>query len=155
MNTIESSKEITEKVDYKALAIKVWDLYYDSLAWFLFKIRMWLKFKEILDSSSKISSYILLASSNIHESWKNSKKYIDFTKPSKHSSIIRDDITNDDLAWIIANLNKKDLSNFLLLLSEKIHNDWIADESRKRLKLSKTLFDCSENLKKAWEEIGK
>jgi hypothetical protein len=63
-----------------------------------------------------------------------------------------------ELAEDIGNLKYDALADFLRLLSEKIKKDGEKDKLRGRIKLSTSLFNCSEkigqsaeNIDKAWE----
>ena len=60
-----------------------------------------------------------------------------------------------DLVEEIENLKYDSLSKFLNLLSTKIKNDGIKDESRGRNKLCSNLYQCSEKLEQSADFIDR
>lgn len=75
-------------------------------------------------------------------------------KEYKHTKQVKDiDLDNKELAIRIGDLYYDSLSEFLQDLSQKLHEDGIADKNRGRKKLSDSLFQASEDIKKASESI--
>lgn len=60
-----------------------------------------------------------------------------------------------ELVEEIGNLKYDSLSQFIDMLSNKIQNDGVKDESKGRIKLSKNLFQCSKNLKESVKYIDR
>lgn len=75
-------------------------------------------------------------------------------KEYKHTQKVKGiDLDNKELAIRVGDLYYDSLSEFLEALSEKLHEDGIADKDRGRSKLSNSLFKASEDIKKASESI--
>jgi hypothetical protein len=149
-NTISTKTETIEWVDIsnEELAEKIWDLFYDSLSSFISSL--WEKI-----DNKEISILLKEASENIMEAWRICLPHVSHNFPEmKHTTEIKWlNIDKEELAKRISNLVDDELKDFLEKLSAKIYKDWVADEWRKRIKLSNELYACAEKLKLASEKI--
>lgn len=135
------------------LAERVWNLFYDSLTWFI--SLLWHEIKEWNKELSQVWEYLKKASFNIYNAWTICLPYVWEWFPNlKHSHDIKwVEISREELVERIANLTDDLLKKFLLDLSKKIHKDWLADEWRWRKKLSTELFEASKNIELAWNSL--
>ncbi len=145
-NTILTKTKNLEWINIlnEELAEKIWDLFYDSLSYFL--SNLW---KNI--DNKEISKLLEESSKNIMNAWKICLPYINYNFPEmKHTSEVKWlDINKEELSMRISNLVDSELKDFLAELSNKIYKDWEADKKRWRKKLSTELYSCADKLKKA------
>lgn len=138
------------------LAEKVGDLYYDALAAVLSKLSETLALESKkhteLDDPFELDALVLKASQNLQEAsahimtaWEICKPFLKAPLNPKHTSDIHG-ISNAILGERIWKLNYWKLAEFLKLLWEKIHKDWLADEWRGRQKLATELFAASKSI---------
>ena len=150
INTENTNK--LENISFEVLAEKIWDLYYDALSFFL---------EELSENinNTEIKKLVKEASINIDEAWTLCKLKVEefiknWWKVWKHTQEVKWlNIEKKELAKLIWNLENSQLSDFLEKLSAKMYKDWIADEWRKRIKLSNELYACADKLKQASEII--
>ena len=152
-----------ENISFEVLAEKIWDLYYDALAFFLEELSENIKNTEIKElikeASYSISKAWDLCKIPTEEFLKKAEKEISEWKEVffKHSSEVKWlNIEKKELAKIIWNLENSELSDLLEKLSEKMQKDWDADYYRKpipRKKLGTELYACANKLKQASEII--
>jgi hypothetical protein len=135
------------------LAERVWNLFYDSLTWFV--SLLWHEIREWNKELSHVWEYLKKASFNIYNAWTICQPYVWEWFPNlKHSNDIKwIEISREQLTERIANLTDYLLKKFLLDLSKKIHKDWLADEWRWRKKLATELFEASKNIELAWNSL--
>jgi hypothetical protein len=149
-NTIQ--QKITQidwiNISNKELAEKVWDLFYDSLSFFISSL--W----EKIDNED-MSKLLREASNHIMNAWNICLPYVSHDFPEmKHTSDVKWlDIDRENLVKGISNLVDSELKDFLEKLSLKIQKDWEADKWRWRIKLANELFICANRLKEASEKI--
>jgi hypothetical protein len=127
----------------------LWDLYYNTLA-------------DFLEELSKITwnDKLKIASDKIRIAWGISEAYVDRNNPPKKHENAEFEIELfwwvNTIAERIWKMNKIELWNFLLALSQKIWNDWekdsnrpsiwkdwVVNETKKRTKLATALFEAS------------
>lgn len=131
------------------LVENLWDLYYNTLA-------------DFLEELSKITwnEKLKMASDKIRIAWGISEAYVDRNNPPKKHENAEFEIELfwwvNTIAERIWKMNKIELWNFLLALSQKIWNDWekdsnrpsiwkdwVVNETKKRTKLATALFEAS------------
>lgn len=150
-------------MNQEELAEKVGDLYYDALAAVLSRLadvlkKDHIKYTELWEwdgspeNQSTIDKISLLTSENLAKAsnhilnaWEICKPFIKPPLNPKHTSDIQG-IPNAELGERIWKLNYWKLAEFLKLLWEKIHRDWLADESRWRKKLATELFEAAKGI---------
>lgn len=131
------------------LAEKVWDLFYDSLAWFLLTLS-----NKVKEKYSEAWKYLKDASSKINNAWNICSNYVwEWFSNPKHSNIIKQWESNENIINKIINFNHTLLKKFLLDLSNKIFRDWDSDSKRGREKLSLELFEASKNIELAGKSL--
>ncbi len=146
------------------LAERVGDLYYDALAAVLSKMSEALnnesKRHSELENPIKLDTITLKVSQNLQEAsinimtaWEICKPFLKAPLNPKHTTDIQG-IPNAILGERIWKLNYWRLAQFLELLAQKLHKDWLADEWRGRRKLSNALFGASTFLKDSYSVLS-